>query len=164
MVKILSEENSIAWLCKELCNSRRIMKCFNGALSRLGPVLEIEETSDEDEMMNVKQDAGTGTDDQEKEQTEDKEQKEKPSQDETAGEDESENAEKQTSDEENKQETTGEEVMQDGEAGEKEENIENVEEQAENQEDKPAGVFCIGTGMIILRLWVPKLLITDAMC
>ena len=63
---------------------------------------------------------------------------------------------KTTSDEENKQETTVEEVMQDGEAGEKEENKENVEEQAENQEDKPSGVFCIGSGKIIVRFWIPR--------
>ena len=109
--------------------------------------MEIEETSDEDEEPNMKQNAGTGTDDEQKQQTEQAEMDTKP-QEETTGEQESgeRGREEQTAEEETVQEPTeGEGISQEPESGEKEENVENTEDQAETAaggDEEKTGVFC----------------------
>ena len=104
-----------------------------------GPVLEIEETSDEDDELNQKQDAGAGTDNEQKPRTEQAEPDEKPPQ-ETAKEpeqtseepksEEKEKTEEIAPEEETAQEPTeGEERPQESNRGEEDQIVENAEEQ-----------------------------------
>ena len=96
--------------------------------------MEIEETSDEDEVLNSKQDAGTATDDQQKQKTEKAKPEEEP-QGETAGKQENKKAEKQATEEETAEERTdGGEMPQETETGEKGKNVQDFQQQAGNGE------------------------------
>ena len=88
--------------------------------------MEIEETSDEDEVLNSKQDAGTATDDQQKQKTEKAKPEEEP---------QGETAEKQATEEETAEERTdGGEMPQETETGEKGKNVQDFQQQAGNGE------------------------------
>lgn len=101
--------------------------------------MEIEETSDEDEELNQKQDAGAGTDEEQKPQAEQAEPDEKPEQ-ETAKESEQTSEEPQSEEKEKPEETAageetaqepaeGEEIPQEGNRGEEDQIVENAEDQ-----------------------------------